>query len=229
MIDLPVAAPPAPPLSRFERLRAHLDSFFVDHGIFRQVYRNRHRVSNVLWRSAQPSPSHLRREKALGTRTIVNLRGRRDTCGSYILERRACEELGLALVDFPIRSRSALDRSTLHAAADMFERIEYPALIHCKSGADRAGLMATLYLFVAEGVPLPEAMKTQLSIRYGHVKSAKTGVIDHFFERFLSETGGALAEFYPWVDSRYDPVALTAEHRSGLLANFLVNKVLRRE
>lgn len=164
----------------------------------------------------------------MGTRTIVNLRGRRDTCGSYVLERRACEDLGLALVDFPIRSRSALDKPTLHAAAEMFQKIEYPALIHCKSGADRAGLMATLYLFLDEGAPLRQAMR-QLSFRYGHIKSARTGVIDHFFEQFLKDTGGAQAAFFPWVDERYDPVALTAEHRSSLLANFLVNKVLRRE
>ncbi|MBK8908726.1 MAG: tyrosine-protein phosphatase [Rhodospirillales bacterium] len=228
MVDLPVVASPAAPLSAAERWRARLDSFFVDHGVFRHVYCNRHRVGERLWRSAQPYPAQLQREKAWGTRTIVNLRGRRDTCGSYVLERRACEELGLALVDFPIRSRSALDKPTLHAAADMFRSIEYPALIHCKSGADRAGLMATLYLFLAEGEPLRHAMR-HLSLRYGHIKAAKTGVIDHFFEQFLKDTGGTRAEFYPWVDEVYDPVALTAEHRSSLLANFLVNRILRRE
>lgn len=228
MIDLPVAASPASPLTRSQRWRAWLDSLFVDHGVIRGVYRNLHRVTDRVWRSAQPSPAHLRRAKADGIRTIVNLRGRRDTCGSYVLERQACEALGLALVDFPIRSRSALDRPTLHAVDEMFGRIEYPALFHCKSGADRAGFMTTLYLFLAEGVPLRDAMR-QLSLRYGHVKAAKTGIIDYFFERFLAETGGTRDEFYPWVDSRYDRDAFNAEFRPGVVANVFVNQVLRRE
>lgn len=228
MIDLPAAAPPAPPLTRGERWRAQLDSVLVDHGFIRHIYHNRHRVTDKVWRSAQPQPRHLRREKADGIRTIVNLRGRRDTCGSYILEQRTCADLGLKLVDFPIRSRSALDPPTLHAAGRLFGEIEYPALFHCKSGADRAGLMTTLYLFLAEEVPLPEAMD-QLSLRFGHVKSSKTGVIDHFFERFLADTDGSRDAFFAWVDTRYDPEALTHEFRSGMLANFLVNQILRRE
>jgi protein tyrosine/serine phosphatase len=228
MIDLPVAAPPAPPLARRERWRAHVDSFFVDHGLFRYVYLNRHRVSETVWRAAQPAPAHLRRLKAEGIRTIVNLRGRRDTCGTYILERQACEALGLALIDFPIRSRAPLDRPTLHAAGELFERVERPMLFHCKSGADRAGFFATLYLFLAEGVPLRTAMG-QLSLRYGHIKDGKTGIIDHFFERFLAESDGSRDAFFPWVDTRYDPDTLAAGFRSNFLANILVNRVLRRE
>ncbi len=38
-------------------------------------------------------------------------------------------------------------------ARALFDRIEYPALFHCKSGADRVGLMAALYLFFKEASP----------------------------------------------------------------------------
>ena len=228
MIDLPVAAAPAPPMTRSELWRARLDSLLVDHGFIRYVRYNLHRVSDRVWRAAQPSPAQLRRAKAAGIRTIVNLRGRRDTCGSYVLERQACERLDLALVDFPIRSRAPLDRPTLHAAGDMFARIDYPALFHCKSGSDRVAFMTTLYLFLAEGEALRRAMK-QLSFRYGHIKSGKTGIIDHFFERFLAETDGSQAAFYPWVDERYDPTTLAADFRPTLVGDFLVNRVLKRE
>ena len=53
-------------------------------------------------------------------------------------------------------------------------------LIHCKSGADRAGLMSALYLIIAKEQSAREAMG-QLNWKYGHVKAAKTGVIDAFF------------------------------------------------
>ena len=34
----------------------------------------------------------------------------------------------------------------------MFETIEYPAVMHCKSGADRAGIMAALYLILKKEI-----------------------------------------------------------------------------
>jgi protein tyrosine/serine phosphatase len=226
--DLPTPAVPAPDLSGRERLRAFLDMWLVDHGFIRDVYWNLRRVSTQAWRSAQPSPRHLRRVKERGIRTILNLRGRRDTCGSYILEREACERLGLTLIDFPIRSRQMLDKPTLHAAGELFKRMEYPVLMHCKSGADRAGLMATLYLFVHEGVPLRRAMR-HLSLSYGHVKQAKTGMIDFFFERYLADTRERPMAFFDWVERVYDAERLQAEFHENWLAGIIVNYVLRRE
>jgi len=88
--------------------------------------------------------------------------------------------------------------------------------------------MATLYLFYHQGIALPDAMG-QLSLRYGHVRQARTGVIDHVFEVFLSDTDGSRAAFLPWVAEVYDPERLTAEFRENRLANFVVNRVLRRE
>ena len=202
--------------------------WLVDHGFIRDVYCNVHRVSEGVWRSAQPAPHHLRAAKARGIRTILNLRGRRDTCGSYILERDACQRLGLTLVDFPIRSRAFLDKPTLHAAAELFQRIEYPMLMHCKSGADRAGLMATLYLHLHEGMPLKRAM-SHLSLKYGHVKQAKTGIIDFFLERYLADTAKEPMVFLDWVDRVYDPERLMAEFHENWLAGILVNYILMRE
>ena len=203
--------------------------WLVDHGFIRDIYCNIHQVADGVWRSAQPAPWHLRWAKRQGIRTILNLRGRRDTCGSYILEREACTELGLTLVDFPIRSRSPLDRETLRAAMTLFGELDYPVLMHCKSGADRAGLMATLYLFLHEGVPLRQAMRKQLSLTYGHMKQAKTGVIDFFFERFLAEGEETAAGFAHWVDTRYDRDALEAEFQEDWLAGLIINFILRRE
>jgi protein tyrosine/serine phosphatase len=175
----------------------------------------------------QPA-SDFRDGLALGIRTNVNLRGRREDCGSYILEREACHRLGLTLVDFPIRSRGALDKPTLKAAAELFPRLRYPVLFHCKSGADRAGMMATLYLHLHEGVELRQAMR-QLSLRYGHVKQARTGVIDYFFSRYLAETRDTGMTLLDWVESAYDPAELNASFRENRFARFLVNDLLGRE
>lgn len=228
-MDLPTIAPPAPELTPPERRRAFLDMWLVDHGFIRDIYWNLHRVGDGVWRAAQPAPHHLRRARDLGVRTVLNLRGRRDTCGAYQLEREACQRLGLTLVDFPIRSRSPLDRETLAAAAKLCAEIETPFLLHCKSGADRAGFMSTLYLFLREGVALREAMRVHLSLRYGHVRQAKTGVIDFFFEEFLRDTDGSREAFLPWVENVYDRQALDAKFKENWLAGLVVNKILHRE
>ena len=55
---------------------------FVDHGIFRLVYPNSHRLSDKAWRSAQPAPHQIRRFAKAGIRTIVNLRGERDAAAT---------------------------------------------------------------------------------------------------------------------------------------------------
>src|SRR5690606_29636541 len=94
------------------------------------------------------------------------------------------QDAGLKLVDFRVRSRAAPTREEVLAARDLFASVEYPMLMHCKSGADRVGLMSALYHHTRHGVPIPEARR-QLSLRYGHIRQADTGVLDHFFEAYL--------------------------------------------
>jgi protein tyrosine phosphatase (PTP) superfamily phosphohydrolase (DUF442 family) len=205
----------------------YLDMLFVDHGLLRLIYLNEHRLSANVWRSAQPGPYDVRRLKRDGIRTIVNLRGPRQ-CGSYFLEKRACEKAGIRLVDFTVFSRAAPSREQLYAVKALFETVEYPMLMHCKSGADRAGLMSALFKFLHEGVPLAEA-KRQLSLRYGHVRSADTGILDAFFERYEADMRAKPMAFFEWVDTVYDPDALKRSFRASSFANRLVNSVLRRE
>lgn len=209
------------------RVRAWANMVLVDHGIFRLAYLNQHRVSAKLWRSAQPAPHQLARLRREGLRTVVNLRGGREH-GSWQLQKEACERQGLALVDFVVRSRGAPDRETILAAPAFFESIAYPALIHCKSGADRAGFMAALYLVVHEKRPVREAMR-QLSLRYGHFRFAKTGILDAFFERYLAEGEPHGLAFLEWVERVYDPAALERDFRPGLLSDVFVDTIIRRE
>jgi protein tyrosine/serine phosphatase len=206
---------------------SYVDMLLVDHGIFRLVYANCHRISNKAWRSAQPAPHHIRRFADAGIRTVVNLRGERQ-CGSYWLEQEACARHGLKLVNFQIRSRAAPSREELMGAKRLFEEIEYPVLMHCKSGADRAGLMSVLYRFLHEGVPLKEATR-ELSLKYGHFRQADTGILDYFFERYLADSETRPMPFFEWVDTVYDPVELKRTFRSKGWANRLVDSVLRRE
>ena len=211
----------------WDRAWAWINMVFVDHGIFRMIYLNRHRVTPDFWRAAQPSPGDLAQAARDGVRTIVNLRGGREY-GSWPLEKEACDKLGLALRDFVVRSRGAPERETILQAGRFFETLDYPVLVHCKSGADRAGFMAALFLLIHEKRPLDEAM-AQLSLRYGHFRFAKTGILDAFFERYRTEGLAHGMPFMTWVETVYDPEALERDFRPHGFSAFLVDGILRRE
>ena len=217
--------PIAGPLSR---AGAWANMLLLDHGVFRLAYANRHQVgSGLVWRSAQPSPHQLAWFKRQGVKTVISLRGGREH-GSWPLQREACARHGLQLVEFVLRSREAPSRETILAAKDFFAGLEYPAMMHCKSGADRAGLGAALFLILHEGRPVREAAQ-QLSPRYGHFRFAKTGILDAFFALYLRDGEPRGQDFLDWVANDYDPEALVRDFRTGFFSDFLVDRVMRRE
>lgn len=101
-----------------------------------------------------------------------------------------------------------------------------PAMVHCKSGADRAGLAAGLYLLL-RGASAAEALG-QLSWRFGHVRRSRTGILDAFFLRYAREAEGR-KPFLDWVREDYDPEALKRDFHADGVASFLNDRVLRRE
>lgn len=216
-----------PLVSRGLRLRAWLNMIFADHGIFRLFYLNKHRVDARMWRSAQPAPHDITRMAKDGIRTIVNLRGGREH-GAWPLERDACERNGITLREFVLRSRELPDRETILNLADFLQSLEYPALAHCKSGADRAGLFSALYVLIVLGGTAAQARK-ELSVRYGHVRLAKTGVLDVLIDAYEVEGERKGIGFMDWARDVYDPVRIGAEFNANSWASFLVDRLMRRE
>lgn len=219
----------APPWARrlFGRPAAYLELMLVDHGIFRLAYLNRHRISPEAWRAAQPAPHQVAAIARSGVRTIVNLRGPRD-CSSYTLEQEACERNGVKLVNYQVRSRAAPTVEEVMGAARLFDTLEYPILMHCKSGADRAGLMSALYCYFRLKQPI-EVAKRQLSLKFGHIRQADTGILDYFFDRYLADNAARPMPFERWLHEVYDADELKRSFHASGWANRLVNGVLRRE
>ncbi len=215
----------APPGTR-RGLRDWTELIFKDHGFLRIWWHNLHEVAPGMWRSNQPGPSRVHAAAGMGIRTIINLRGPRDD-GGWRLEAEACAQAGITLLDFTARSRAAPDKAMLHAARELFAEAELPAMMHCKSGADRAGLMAALFLLIVEKRPVREAA-AQLAWKYGHVKQAKTGLLDAFFAAYMPYEDQGM-DFFDWVDSIYDPDEVTRNFQAKGWAVRLTDSILRRE
>ena len=230
--------PPAPTREEFAtpegRRRAERAFLFGDHAFIRALIDNSHEIAPGAWRSFQPSPARLKRWARKGIKTVVNLRGDKPSAALF-LEEEACVKNGLILENFRVYSREAPSREIIAGARALFDRIAYPALFHCKSGADRVGVMSVLYLFFREGRPLDEALK-QLSLRYGHIRAGKTGVNDAAFQRYPPhprENGIPLNDvdaFLDWSASPdYDPAAIKRDYLGSWWGNMLTEKILRRE
>ena len=203
------------------------DSLLRDHAVLRTGWRNWGVVApGRLYRSNHPQPWQLRQAAArFGLRTVVNLRGHRASCGSDALSREAAAALGLAHHDAPFESRGAPHKDRILRLSELFPRLEEPVLIHCKSGADRTGLAAGLWLLL-QGRPVAEA-QAQLSLRWGHVAASKTGILDAFFRLYAAEGRGK--PFLDWVREDYDEAALRRSFTSRPWADRLVDGILRRE
>ncbi len=215
------------------RSRAWLNSLLVDHAVLRLSWRNWGVVEpGRLYRSNHPLPWQLAQAaRRHGLRSVINLRGHRENCGSDALGRARAGELGLIHADAPFESRGAPHKDRILRLAGLFAEVPEPVLIHCKSGADRTGLVAGIWLLLhGRGV---DAALGQLHWRFGHVSASKTGILDAFFESYAAFTATRGAKpFLDWVREDYDEAALRqafTSRGSKAWADRLVDGVLRRE
>jgi len=191
------------PSGRFwARIHYHL----FDHAFLRVFWTNHKEIAPGVFRSNQPTEWRFISYHAKGLRSVLNLRGW-DVYAHYQYEERICRKLGMRLENIKLNARNAPQSEDINAVVDCLGKMEKPLLFHCKSGADRAGLVSAIYLMVYEGVSVQEAMK-QLSFRHVHVDFTATGVLDYFLWTFEERLNLGNIAFLDWVNSEYDPETL---------------------
>lgn len=213
--------------TRRGRRNAWTDALFIDHAIFRLGWTNFAAVEpGVLYRSNHPTPGRLARfVRELGIATLINLRGQCRN-GSDALSRDAAARLGLDFIDMALESRGAPQRDRIMRLAGIYATMRRPALMHCKSGADRAGIAAALYVLINGGTTA-EA-KRQLSLRFGHIRQSNTGILDSFIALYARE-GEGRKPFLDWVEQDYDEQGLRDSFASRSFARFVNDRLLARE
>ena len=210
-----------------DRKRAYRDLTWGDHGFLRRRFANHHDIGGGMYRENQPSPKRIAEWAEMGIKTNINLRGDSPK-GFYLLENEACEKHGITMVDFRVYSRDTHTPEKIRAAKELFENIEYPAVMHCKSGADRTGIMGVLYRHFRMGDTVEEAME-QLKFKYLHVKQGKTGMLDFFFKDYLEYKKEHDIEFIDWVETVYNPADVKARFMEQWSGNPVTELILRRE
>ncbi|NCV20118.1 MAG: protein tyrosine phosphatase [Rhodobacterales bacterium] len=177
------------------RFWANVHFQLMDHAFIRIFWNNFHEISEGVYRANQPSPSHLKSYKKLGVKSVLSLRGRANQ--SYdLFEDEYCKRLGLNLIYIQV-----------------LRELPKPLVLHCKSGADRAGLVSALYLLAERKQPVSEAKK-QLSFKYLHLDFTKTGILDYIFDVFSARSEIGNIDFLDWLKTEYTVEILNSAFKS---------------
>jgi len=134
------------------------------------AHHNFHTVSaGRVYRSAQMDAASLAQTvREHGIKTIINLRGGPSLESWYRVETNAARELGVQHYDFSLSATREVPDAEMDQILATLRTAPKPALIHCKSGADRTGLVGALYLYSIEGHTARSADR-QLNPFYGHL------------------------------------------------------------
>jgi hypothetical protein len=118
-----------------------------------------------------------------GIRTVVNLRGSCYPLPWYLDESRATHRLKVAQEDVCFSAGRLPSVYELRRLIEIFDSTDYPILLHCRRGADRTGLAATVVLLLQPSSDLNQARR-QMSVRYGHVALGRPAHLDTFFDLY---------------------------------------------
>jgi len=119
------------------------------------------KVSDDLYRGAQPTAEGLKRLAEFKVKTVVNLR-------TGASDRKALAGTGMEPVELPMdawRPNEADVVAFLRAAADPQRT---PVFVHCRHGADRTGMMVAVYRVVVQGWPKEEAVREMTTGGFGY-------------------------------------------------------------
>jgi tyrosine-protein phosphatase SIW14 len=118
---------------------------------------NAGKISEHLYRGAQPQAGGLERLKALGVTTIVDLRS--EDPGAREQEKKEAESLGMHFVSIPVGGFSApsTDQVALFLALLAGDSKE-TVFVHCHYGEDRTGVFVAMYRMGIEKWPVAQAL-----------------------------------------------------------------------
>ena len=121
---------------------------------------NLHKVSNMLYRSAQPSAEGMKNLKALRIETVINLR-------SFHSDRDGIGEDGLAYEHIYMKAWHAEEEDAVRFLKIVTNPKRSPVLVHCQHGADRTGTMCAVYRVAVQGWSKEEALKEMAQGGFG--------------------------------------------------------------
>jgi tyrosine-protein phosphatase SIW14 len=150
--------PVAPALSAAEAAKGRPAQRIVN-----QHLSNFHKVSDYLYRGAQPSSQGMKELERLGIKTIINLR-------EWHSDRESLKGTALAYYHIKMDAMAPSDKQAIQFLRIVGQRGNGPFFVHCQHGADRTGTLCALYRMAFQGWTKSEAIEEMTSGEFGFHK-----------------------------------------------------------
>jgi protein tyrosine/serine phosphatase len=121
---------------------------------------NLHRVTDALYRGAQPTEQGFRELRKMGVRTVVSLR-------SFHSDRKLIGATPLAYEHIYMKAWHPEDEEIVRFLRIVTDPARQPVFLHCQHGADRTGTMCAIYRVVVCGWTKDEAIKEMTEGKFG--------------------------------------------------------------
>ena len=121
---------------------------------------NFYKVSDNLYRGAQPNEEGFRQLQKLGIKTVVNLR-------SSHSDRDKLKGTNLNYEEIPMTAWHPKNEDAVKFLKIAADANLAPVFVHCKRGADRTGMMCSVYRVTVQNWPKEEAIKEMTKGDYG--------------------------------------------------------------
>lgn len=112
---------------------------------------NLHKVSEDLYRGAQPSAEGMQELKNMGIKTVVNLR-------SLHSDLDELGETGLVHEHIPMNAWRPKEEAVIRFLQIVTDKNRLPVFVHCQHGADRTGVTVAAYRIIVQGWTKEEAI-----------------------------------------------------------------------
>jgi len=122
-----------------------------------------YRVSDTLYRGAQPDAKGMAELKAMGVKTIVNLR-------MFHSDDEEIGDLDLVGVHIGTTVFHVSEDAVVEFLKVVADPARQPVFVHCQQGVDRTGAMVAIYRIVIEGWTKAEALDEMVNGGFGHHK-----------------------------------------------------------
>jgi tyrosine-protein phosphatase SIW14 len=142
---------------------------------------NFRRVDANLFRGGQPAAGGVSRLKALGIRTIVNLRYEPDLVKAE--EAEATAE-GIAYYNIPMRGlNKPTDAQVTRILGLIDDPAKRPIFVHCKRGSDRTGAIVACYRIARDGWTAERAIREAFEYGMMRIEYAKRAFVRAFYAK----------------------------------------------
>ena len=122
---------------------------------------NFHKVSDDLYRGAQPTADGMKELEKLGVKTVINLR-------SMHSDRDEMKDTPLSREHINMTTWNVEDKDITHFLRIVTDPNRTPVFVHCQHGADRTGTMCAIYRIAVQGWSKNEAIEEMTKGGFGY-------------------------------------------------------------